>query len=71
MKKALLILCALFLFSCSQDEDCSSQKKEIKEYYENEIQKVYDNTQNGETVDNRKINLIKEERDRKLAEACD
>lgn len=73
MKKSIkiLLLAAIvtIIIGCSAEEDCGAKKQQIRDHYENQIQSVKDNpTPNG--VDWAQITLIQQERDRKLAEAC-
>lgn len=61
MKKLLLIFAIASFFSCS-DDDCSGKKEEISAKYE-EMIKLYEGDENRQ-------NILREERDRALANAC-
>jgi len=73
MKKALLILVfALSLLSCSNDDDnnsCQTNKDAINQKYDKQVQQVKDNPGPG-GIDYRQIGLLEQERSKKLSEAC-
>ena len=68
MKKIIYLCVAISVFGCSSD-NCSEEKQSINEYYENQIQQVKDNPVGGQ-INYRQIQLLEEERDKKLNEAC-
>jgi hypothetical protein len=70
MKKSIFTLLLLAtLVSCSKD-DCIGNYDEIYNHYQQQIEHVIANPIPGWGVDYRKINLLKQERDGKLANAC-
>jgi hypothetical protein len=70
MKKIFLPILAAILFSCSNDNgNCDAEKQTITEKYEKQIQYVKDHP--GPTgIDYRQISLLQQERDNKIANAC-
>jgi len=70
MKKLFLPILATILFSCSNDNNnCDAEKQAITEKYEKQIQYVRDHP--GPTgIDYRQITLLQQERDNKIANAC-
>ena len=63
MKKILLITLIALTFSCSnRDEDCDAKKQEINAYYDKEVINA--------GSDSRKIRILNEERNSRLANAC-
>lgn len=68
MKKIILLLVASTILSCSNN-NCSEEKQSINDYYDQQVQKAKDNA--GPTgPDYRQIGYLEEERDKKLAQAC-
>ena len=70
MKKAILILATFtFLTSCSKTENCTGNYNEINQSYQTQIDYEINNPFGG-VIDNRKITILKQERDKKLSTAC-
>lgn len=69
MKKfTLLVLLSVFVFSCSSDdESCADKRAEINAHYDAQIAWVEENT---DPIDFRQIELMNQERENKLDEAC-
>jgi hypothetical protein len=68
MKNIFYLFICVLLLSCSS-KDCSEETKSINDYYDQQIQKVNDNP--GPTgPDYRQIQLLEDERDKKLSNAC-
>lgn len=61
MKKIIMLITILAFASCS-DDDCSGKREEISTKYE-EMIKLYEGDENRQ-------NILREERDRALANAC-
>lgn len=70
MKKLIYLLAITVLLSCSKDDDCQEAKDSINAYYDTQVQFFIDNP-NPDGIDYRKIGFLNEERNRKLANACD
>lgn len=72
MKKSTLILAlAMSMLSCSKDDadNCQQKMAQINQYYATQIKYVQENPGPG-GVDQSQIELLKQERNMKLAEAC-
>lgn len=71
MKKLFLPILATILFSCSNDDNnnCDAEKQTITEKYEKQIQYVRDHP-SPTGIDYRQITLLQQERDNKIANAC-
>jgi len=73
MKKSILLIFALVALSCSSEDviplnDCEGTQAEINAYYDGQINWV---VENSSPVDNRKIELLNQERANRLENACD
>jgi len=67
MKLLQVIALSILLFSCSKDDKCAEEKAKIKANYDAQIQAEYENT----PIDYSKISLLTQERDNRVAKACD
>ena len=68
-KKIILLLFTILFISCSKDDDCKAEKAKITEFYDHQIQLCYE-SDSPLGIDYRKIGLLRDEKERKLAEAC-
>jgi hypothetical protein len=72
MKKTILILALILcLFSCSNDDgnNCQAERDEINQYYDQQIEYVMNHPgPNG--IDYRQIEILNQERQRRLDQAC-
>jgi len=69
MKALKLLALALLFVSCSKDDDCSGNYDEIYNQYQVQIDYVMNHPIGG-LIDYRQIDLLKQERDKKLQNAC-
>lgn len=67
MKPIKFLFLLLILSSCSNDDDCASKRKAINDQIDRQLRLVYENP----PVSQNQIQSLNEERDRKLAKACD
>lgn len=71
MKKIMLLFIASLIFGCSSDDNCQENEDAINLKYDTQIQYVKDNPNATYGIDYRQIGLLNEERNRKLADACE
>ena len=69
MKKVAFILIATLVLSCSKSDNCSGNYNDISQNYQTQIDYQINNPAGG-IIDYRKIDILKQERDKKLANAC-
>lgn len=70
MKNLLSVLIVSLCFlSCSNDNDCSGNRAEINQYFDQQIQYVENNPSNY-GIDYSQISLLNQERNKKLENAC-
>ena len=70
MKKFLLLLVFISVFSCSSDDDCDSKRNEINSHYDEMVEIVMNNPLPNGQIDWRQIGLLNDERDLRLQNAC-
>lgn len=72
MKKLFFIFFSIMLLSssCSKDDDCTGNYNEINQSYQIQIDYIKNNPEPGWGVDYRKIGILENERNKKLANAC-
>jgi nitrous oxide reductase accessory protein NosL len=64
------LILATFLISCSKDENnCDAEKQQIRDHFDTQIQYVKDHP-GPSGIDYRQITLLQQERDNKIANAC-
>ena len=67
--KKLLLLATYLLFSCSKEDDCTGNYNDIYNQYQVQIDYVMNHPFGG-TINYHQIDLLREERDNKLKNAC-
>jgi len=70
MKKFYLVLLVTIIVGCSSNNDCKSEKEAINKKYDEQVQYVKDHP-DPDGINYRQIELLNNERNKKLAEACD
>ena len=70
MKNLIYLGLSIFLISCSKDDDCQGKKNEINSYYDKQVEYI-NNNPGPDGIDYRQLGLVNNERNNKLANACD